>query len=169
MLRIAASLFIGCLLASGCGGLEDSSLVVTSGSSGVVTWSGSRGARPGIDRASVFHVGSMLVIWSDLSRGGGGGSSSNMHGLSCEGQLLGEDGHTVKYRCEAKTATTGTVTIDGQSFDLEDGNLLLVTLDGTTCRVKQLRRDLKHLNFNRRTLRRFAERDAEIGEFFAGE
>lgn len=166
MFRIAASLFVACLLASGCGLFENTSLPDTGGSSGMVTWSARGGSRPGIDRASVFHLGTTLVIWSDLSRGGGGASSGNMHGLSCQGQLRGENGKIVKYRCETEDGRTGTVIIDGQTFDLEDGNLLLVTMDGGTCRVKQLRRDMTNLEFNRHSLQRFAEEDAEVRQFF---
>jgi hypothetical protein len=171
MIRHFALVLFCCLVASGCRGSlsEDTSLPDVGGSSGVVTWSKHGGANPGIDQASVFHVGTMFVLWSDLPDGGGGDVSTNMHGVSCRGRLLGPDGNVLQYQCESKDGKTGTATINGQQYDLARGSLFLVATGGTTFRIKQLSRDWKNVQFNQESLSQLALRDEEIKLFFAGE
>jgi hypothetical protein len=112
---------------------------------------------------------SYAAVWSDLPNGGGGDTSTNMHGVSCRGRLLGANGEVLTYQCESKDGKTGTATIEGQRYDLARGSLFLVATDGKTFRIKQLSRDLKNVQFNQDSLSQLAQRDAEIKQFFGRE
>ena len=158
------------ILAVGCGSLmEDASLPDVGGASGTVTWSEHNGTRPGIDQASVFHVGSMFVIWSSLPNGGGGDISSNMHGVACNGRFIGINGDVLKYACESEDGRTGSATIDGHTYDLSSGNLFLVANQGRLFRIQQLKRDLTRVPFRSENLRQWAAQDEQMRQFFAGE
>ncbi|MCO6043206.1 hypothetical protein NG895_04750 [Aeoliella sp. ICT_H6.2] len=164
MYRPSIIVLLACLAASGCS--TSSSVPDVGGASGVVTWSGNQAGQPGVDRGTVFHWGSLFVIWTDAPTGGGGSTSSNMQGGSCTGQLIGANGEVLKFTCKTSDGKSGTATIAGQSYDLQKGSLFLAVADDDGWQVKQLNRDLQEVPLNKQGLRKLAESDEEIQEFF---
>lgn len=158
-----------CVIATGChrDEMEPNTLPDAGGESGTIVWKFTADPQPGIERASVFHMGKRFVLWSDLSRGGGGGTTTNVHGLSCNGRLRGDEGVSVPFECKSPDGKTGTAVIDGRTFDLADGGLFLVAAEDGTPRIKQLKRDLESVPFSINGLQKFAREDKEIAGFFA--
>lgn len=76
------------------------------------------------------------------------------------------DREQVNFSGESADGRSGTAVIDGNSFNLNNGNLFLVAPGDHGYRVKQLRRDLANLKADGEALRDFAQADIEIQEFF---
>jgi len=168
MSRVFICVALACLVAGGCSmqlseapGLPD-----VGGSSGIVTWAGNGSSRPESNQGTVYHMGKLFLVWSSSPHGGGGSTSSNIHGASCSGEITGLEGEVLKFSCATGDGKTGTATIAAQSFDLKKGGLFLVAKDTGAWRVRQLVRDLRELPINRKSLTDLAERDDEIREFF---
>ena len=158
-----------CMLVSGCGRTPSPASPDIGDPSGIITWSSSAGKGnplPGIDQGSVYHLGTAFVLWSDAPGGGGGSSSSDVQGFKCQGSLLARDRRRVEFHCETKDAKTGQVTIDGTTYDLADGNLFLLSTAGDQSQVKQLKRSLTELKFERESLEAFGKNDPDIAGFF---
>jgi hypothetical protein len=168
MLRPIFVLLICGTTSAGCNGIvfDEPTIPDVGGSSGLVTWSSAGDARTGIDNASIYHLGTCFVIWSDLPNGGGGSTSSNHQGITCQGRLHGANGELIEFYCESKDGKSGRATIDGQPFDLQHGSLFLVSSDGATCRVRQLDADIAGLKFDRESLQDYAAQHMEFEEFF---
>jgi hypothetical protein len=107
-----------------------------------------------------------LIVWSDAAGGGSGSSSGNVQGVKCQGSLLARERRRVEFDCETKDGKTGQVKLNGKAYKLADGNLFLVFTEGEGSRVKQLRRDMSNLKFERESLEAFGRNDEEIAEFF---
>jgi hypothetical protein len=67
------------------------------------------------------------------------------------------EGHTTD-------GTTGSITIDGQKFELQAGALFLVATRGEKPLIKQLRRE--GLRIEKEAFWGMAKADAEVGAFF---
>src|ERR1700730_10277821 len=95
----------------GCGRLPSPAVPNLGGPTGFITWTavGKDNPMPGIDGGSIYHLGTTFVLWSDAPDGGGGDSSSNIHGVKCQGNVLGRDGRRVEFHCETKDGKTGQV------------------------------------------------------------
>lgn len=169
MSHFPSALSFACLVAMGCGAnpFEDASLPNVGGPSGLVTWSENATTRSGCNQGTVYHLGKLFVLWSDLPNGGGGSTSSNMHGVSCTGKMVGLEGHVLEFACESSDGKTGTAQIGGQSYDLGKGSLFLVTADGDAWRIQQLDRNLQELPIDKENLCDLAQRDDAIKTFFA--
>jgi hypothetical protein len=158
-----------CTLVSSCGHTPPPASPDLDGPSGIITWSASAGEGkplPGIDQGSVYHLGTAVVLWSDAPGGGGGSSNSDVRGVKCQGSLLARDRRRVEFHCETMDAKTGRVTIDGVTYDLMDGNLFLISTAGDQSQVKQLKRSLAALKFERESLEAFGKSDPDIAGFF---
>ena len=86
------------------------------------------------------------------------------------GQQRSTDGRQVDWQCDTSDGKTGTVTLNGQVYDLAQGSLFLVSTKGTEARMLQLKRDtmkLKVGNDPKVTLESLIKGDEEIGPFFA--
>jgi hypothetical protein len=169
LLKSFATVFV-CVVASGCRPPANSSPDL-GGPTGTITWAppaGKENPLPGIDHGNVYHLGAAFVVWCDAVGGGGGNSSSNSQGIKCQGTLFGRDGRRVEFTCETKDGKTGRAEINGQTFELGNGNLFVVATDRERPRVKQLKRDLSALKFEREPLEAFGRNDAEIVGFFTG-
>jgi hypothetical protein len=154
----------------GCTGQQGSSTPGLGGPSGTITWSApAQKEKPqrGIDQASIYYEGTSFVVWSDFDGGGGGSSSANVHGVRGQGRLRLRDNRHVDFRFETKDGKTGPVTINEKQYDLASGGLFLVSGNGDQVQVKQLKRDLRNVKFERESLVAFARDDADIVAFFA--
>jgi hypothetical protein len=144
-----------CLLVSGCGRRHASPSwdVPTD----IVTW----------DQGAVYHLGTVFVIWTDGSAGGYGSSHTTRQSMKCQGNLRTRDGRTVEFQCETPDRKTGQATVNVVTYDLKEGNLFLVTTEGDQIKVKQLKRNLSDLKFDRDSLQAFGKKDPDVAEFFA--
>jgi hypothetical protein len=171
MARSIVTITCTCLLLAGCTRQPGSSVPDLGGPSGAITWSASAQKEkplPGIDEASIYYEGTAFVVWSDFDRGSAGSSSGNMEGVKGQGRLMSRDTRRVEFHFETKDGKTGPVTIDGAKYDLANGGLFLVSVKGGQVQVKQLKRDMRNLKFERESLEAFARNDPEIVAFFAG-
>jgi hypothetical protein len=89
-----------------------------------------------------------------------------MGAVKCQGTLLGRDGRRVEFLCEITDGKAGQAKINGVTYELADGNLFLVSTQAEQHRVKQLKRDLAALKFERENLEAFGKNDADIAGFF---
>jgi hypothetical protein len=140
------------------------------GGGGVITWAPAAGkdkSLPGIDGGSVYHLGTAFVLWSDTSGGGGGQENTHMQGIRLRGSLVAGAGR-IEFGCDTADGKSGQVSVNGATYELADGNLFLVATGGEKPQVKQLKRDLSELKFERESLAAFARNDPEIAGFFAG-
>jgi hypothetical protein len=158
-----------CILVAGCVRPAANSSPDLGGPNGTITWAppdGKDNPLPGIDQGNIYHLGTAFVVWCDTAGGGGGSSSSNAQGVKCQGTPFGRAGRRVEFACETKDGKAGRVAINGATFELADGNLFVVATDREQPRVKQLKRDLSGLKFERASLEAFGRNDAEILGFF---
>ncbi len=158
-----------CILAAGCVRPPANASPDLGGPNGTITWAAPDGKDnpvPGIDQGNLYHLGTAFVVWCDAAGGGGASSSSNSQGVKCQGTLLGRDGRRIEFSCETKDGKTGRAAINGETFELADGNLFVVATEREQPRVKQLKRDLGTLKFERDALEAFGRNDAEILGFF---
>ena len=160
----ACILVFGCSCTPGPTGPPD-----LGGPNGLITWTASAGKDnplQGVDQGTVYNLGTAFVLWSDAPGGGSGGSSGNVQGVKYQGGLLARDRRRVEFHGETKDGKTGRVTIDGLTYELADGNLFLVSTEGERSRVKQLKRDISNLKFERESLEAFGRNDPDIAAFF---
>ncbi|WP_425618506.1 hypothetical protein NA78x_002213 [Anatilimnocola sp. NA78] len=121
-----------------------------------------------VDAVTLKHgppLGVKVVFWGDVSRGKvqGLGSPTGAH---AEGELVTAGMATVKYRCESTDGTTATIDIDGQKFKTADGALFLISTQGATTKVKQLKFDVRQVPTNTQGVQQLAAENADISEFF---
>jgi hypothetical protein len=153
----------------GCTGQQGSSTPDLGGPSGTITWFASaQKEKPqrGIDQASIYYEGTTFVVWSDFDGGSGGSSSGNVQGVRGQGRLRSRDNRHVDFLFETKDGKTGPVTINDVTYDLANGGLFLVSDNGDQVQVKQLKRDMRNVKFERESLVAFARDDADIVAFF---
>lgn len=137
--------------------------------SGSITWMSTEPGQkpvPGIDQASVFFLGPEMVIWSAFARGVGSSSTTVKTIESGAGHMQVNDTQNVEFQYELTGRVAGWVRINGVRYDLADGGLFLLASGGEAIQVKQLKKDLSNVRFDRDTLASFARTDAEISEFF---
>lgn len=142
---------------------------------GVVLLGQVEGPRPGIDEAGYHHVsyGNKVAffIWTDITRerGQSSGVTSPFNPGRHAGHFSAKSGETIlAWESHLSDPAHGRVTIAGQTFRLEDGNLFLVSTRTTPSQVLQLRRDLAAAKGDdfRNIVRRLAEED-QIDQFFS--
>jgi hypothetical protein len=92
-----------------------------------------------------------------------GGSSSGAAG-SFRGQLRAHDGREIAWSCSTRDGTNGTVTVDGQGFDLSKGALFLVATSDQKTKVEQVAVDLSNLQGNSTPDYPFQEKLQALGE-----
>jgi len=159
-----------CMLASSCGPTSAPSVPQLGGPTGTITWgpvAGKDNPLPGIDQGNLYHLGTAFVVWCDAGGGGGGHSSTSSGSVACQGTLFGQDQRRVEFSCEITDGRAGRASINGVPYELADGNLFLVSTATEHCRVKQLKRDLSTLKFEREALEALGKNDAGIAEFFS--
>jgi hypothetical protein len=65
------------------------------------------------------------------------GMSAGEGNGSFKGTLLAMDGRKIAWSCSTSDAEKGSLTIDGQRYDLVEGNVFLVQLAGSKVEVQQ--------------------------------
>lgn len=156
-----ATLLLICMAITGCNEPARNPTDV-GGPSSVHSWSKSGDSIAG----TVYCVGTLFAIWTDSPNGGGGNESANLHGVTFRGHIITSDQGQVNFSGESTDGRTGTVVIDGNSFEIKNGNLFVVATGDDGYRVKQLKCDLSKLQVDRKALQEFAKADSEMNEFF---
>jgi hypothetical protein len=128
---------------------------------------------PGLDRVTTTcglwqpEHGLIAVIWSDMMGNSSSAPSAGWKGgpgTSFEGHHRNSDGRQMDCLCETPDGHTGTVTIDGQKFDLAHGAFFLVSTAHPVTQVLQLKRDTMKLNSA--DLEPLSRTDPEIIKFY---
>jgi hypothetical protein len=142
---------------------------------------------PGSDHASVFFLSHKLtsdvkpvfIVWTDARSYSGGTGYPNPENNPPRTNIVGGDyvirfggtgddfDRTVELEFEIQELKKGNVLIEGKSYDLADGSLVLVSGDGDDLRVKQLRRDVSTLRPEPNELIAFGKATPEIKAFFS--
>ena len=115
-----------------------------------------------VSPSSLFAIGASLL--SSGCRFGGGGHGSGVSGeggpdyniqwLQCDGRILSvvlfptrlhADEREMAWSCRTKDGTDGSVTVDGQRFDISKGAVFLVSTNDKKTKVEQLAVDMSKL------------------------
>lgn len=111
--------------------------------------------------------GRAILVWSAIPAGETGSgttdSTAEYHGMH-----LADDGRRIEWTCTTDDGTTGSVTINGESYDLSAGSLFLAGVEGDETNVVQLDRDTLQLTDEKLvgTLEDWLANDEEIAIFF---
>jgi hypothetical protein len=146
-----------CIFGPGCAKRPRPAIPNLGGPTGVISF----------DHEAIFQLGTAFVVWTDGTGGGGGSEYSDDKGTRCHGHLQAGGGKVFQFHCETKDGQTGKVTVAGKDYDLAEGNLFLVRAEGDQFVIKQLKRDLLDVKFERESLQAFERNDPEISGFFA--
>lgn len=170
MLRPALVL-LALIVFTGCGRANRSHGVASGSSSWTIA---SEDPLPGVDHGSINVTtlkcgspqGVTVVIWSDLPNGGRQSANATSDLAWEEGHHVGAGGRRIGFRSETRDGLTASVAIDGSPFDTSNGRLFLVSTQGETPQVLQLKADVAEMPRDGEGLKEFAARHAEIEEFF---
>ena len=155
---------------SGCGRETTVRGITSSGSSWTATTTDST---PGIDTACVTFItleagppeGVPFVVWSDLSSGGGSGSSTATS-ASFRGHHRGHGNRRVDFHVETTDGQTGTITIAGVAHDLGKGSLFLISTQHDPPKVAQIDFDMNNFPDGKEHLINLANSSQDIRTFF---
>jgi hypothetical protein len=111
-----------------------------------------------------------FVLAANGCSGGGSGGGDG----SFRGRLHALDGREIAWSCRTRDGTGGTVTADGQSFDLRKGAVFLVSTNDKKTTVEQLSVDMSKLQGAsgpggtpmREKLQALGNTEPRIAEFF---
>lgn len=109
----------------------------TYGSVGTTIWNTADsplGRPSSADTIHLHPVGVFLVIWMDCTAQGTNAGERSTYRVS---RLLPDD-RRVDWQCRTEDGRTGSVTINGNKFDLAKGGLFLVSTKSGTIRVRQI-------------------------------
>jgi hypothetical protein len=112
--------------------------------------------------------GKAVLVWSALPAiSTGSDTTPSRAGFS--GQHLAPDGGQIEWECTTSDGHTGSVVINGDSYELGDGSLFLVDVQGDETNVVQLDRDTLQLTDENivDTLKDWLANDGEVSAFFA--
>jgi hypothetical protein len=115
-------------------------------------------------------MGSVFVVWGDSPNADCREPKSigdrGCDGAECRGYIGSHKRRKIEFHCRTKDGKSGTVKINGTTYDLANGSLFLVSTSGDEVRIKQLNRDMTRQTFDEESLTAFGKGDAEIVEFF---
>jgi hypothetical protein len=135
------------------------------------------GAVPGIDEASVtaitLSIGTNgqtnvypVVIWSDLSGEAPGQVRGTGNATIYAGSHSSADGRCVQFEWQESDGQVGPVIIAGVPHDLTSGFLFLVSTRQPPCVIAQVPYNLADFPTDKDALKKLAETDPTIGDFF---
>lgn len=105
-----------------------------------------------------------FVVWTDFRKvGGSSGGGASLAGMDFRGAMRSAAGVEVGWSCQTRDGQSGAVTIQGQSFDLADGQLFLVSTAGGAVRIRQLR--LPEMQGSHAAFERLAADVPDVGAF----
>lgn len=156
------------LMLAGCGSPQPGWGVHT------VSWDRSEANKtnvPGIDAASVrfgtYGKDAAVAFWTDANNGNCEAAFDKAaDAVVYRAKYKGAGGRNIEADCSTKDGKSGVMHIDGQTFKLENGSLLLISTVGDKTTVKQLKRNLAELPRDVEPLRAISDAEREIHAFF---
>jgi hypothetical protein len=133
------------------------------------SWSGGGDSAGGVDIEHRTCDGRVyLVVAAAGCSGGSSSSASGPTGMTTGGELNALDGRKIAWSCTTADGTRGTVTVDGQQFDLAGGGVFLVSAKEKKTKVEQLAVDMSKFRGGPvpQELRGLAETHPRIAAFF---
>ena len=114
-----------------------------------------------------WEEGLRLMIWYDDASGvwhGGSGSTQDPV-YHQTGHAQGANGREVEWTLDTEDGETATFQLDGQPYDLAQGALFLISLQGDQVQVRQLERDLAGVTPTVEGVGAFGRSDPDIAAF----
>jgi len=110
----------------------------------------------------VWGDGMAFVVWSDLPASNGHSFAGDKE-VVYSGKHWSRDGRAIDFRCNTADGTTGTMTIAGQQFKLEDGSVFLVLAPH---QITQVKADTLHANWTEEGWQALVKKEPEFTKFF---
>jgi hypothetical protein len=113
----------------------------------------------------------VFLMWVDLvgERGLGGGSSraggTSPSGVHYKGNSRNPKGLDIEWQCDSPDGLTGSMKINGATYDLAKGRVFLVTVKVGGAQVRQLERDLSKVKAE--DTGKYSGADEEIAKFIS--
>ena len=107
---------------------------------------------------------SAFIIITDLPGPFRSGSQWQPTGAHWNGQFTRDDGSSLVWECSSPDGKTGIITVNGKTFDLADGSLLLLTTEKDSVVVTQFERDT--LQMVPETAIQTVFQDSDVRKFF---
>jgi hypothetical protein len=117
-----------------------------------------------------WQEGLRILIWDDIVDGGHGYSGSGSTSdpvFHQSGDASAADGRSYEYSVETSDGQQAEFTIDGTTYDLEQGKLFLISTTGDGTQVQQLDLDLSGLTPTNDGIVAFGRETVEIAAFIA--
>ena len=117
----------------------------------------------------LFHwsEGLNIMIWHDgvaSSACASSGSTGKVaHIVQCH--AISRESHHFDWRIETDDGIAAIVTIDDAAFDLESGNVFIISTAGGGTHVRQFQRDLSNIKPQSDSILEFSLMDVELQEF----
>jgi hypothetical protein len=118
-----------------------------------------------------WQEGLAILFWHDFVRGGegctGSGSTEDpVYRLECN--VESGDGRSFGWKVHTQDGKTADMWIDGQRYELTQGNMFLVSPGEAGLQVEQLQRDLSTLEPSNDAILAIASNDPDVVNFIAG-
>jgi hypothetical protein len=115
-----------------------------------------------------WEEGLAILIWHDIAYGGSGcnGSASTedpVYRLTCD--AVAPDGRTFDWEVHSTDGVTAQMWINGQSYDLDQGTVFLISEQDGQLQVTQIQRDLSGLEPDYESVTAYASIDGDITAF----
>jgi hypothetical protein len=125
------------------------------------------------DTLYVYHTwqdGLAILVWHNFSYGSSGcrGTASTedpVYRLACEADS--QNGHRFEWEIHTRDGVSAQMWIDGDGYDLSQGQVFLVSSQDGETQVVQLQRDLSALAPDEAAISTWGQQDDEISDFIA--
>lgn len=118
-----------------------------------------------------WDEGLAILIWHDFSYGaegcsGTGSTEDPVYRLECS--VEAQDGRRFEWEVHSSDGQTGDMWINGESYNLSQGTLFLVSSQGDDVKVNQLQRDFSELEATNEAIAGMAQSDPDVANFVTG-
>ena len=110
----------------------------------------------------VWSDGMAFVVWSDLPASNGHSFAGDKE-VVYSGKHWSRDGRVIDFRCATADGKTGTVTIAGRQFKLEDGSVFLVIAPH---QITQVKAETLNANWTEEGWQALVKGDPAFAKFF---
>ena len=116
-----------------------------------------------------FHwqEGLNIMVWQEVvtesSCDSSGSTNVDTHFVQC--RALTQDGLEFTWQIATKDCRTAEFRLDGQPYDLADGNLFLINIENGILDVQQLQRDFSEVDPTHDSITQFGQADPDISQF----
>ena len=115
-----------------------------------------------------WEEGLAILIWHDFSYGesgcrGSGSTEDPVYRLVCD--VEARDGRRFNWEGNTRDGVTAQMWINGESYDLAQGAMFLVSSQDDKTTVVQLQRDLSQLHPDNESILSLADSDSDVANF----